>query len=337
MLIRVHPHTLLEGDAAMGSNPWGIDTLADLPARLGPCRPTPILDPTRDIIIGAGACVTGAVLWLGGDDWTALAGSDPVPVTANEHAFGVHAAAALTAGEVMKQVLGPLGMINVPISAPLVWNLLDYRLAPAGPVLAANRKTLDVAVFGAGSVGSSANWAGIYEYSRHAMFGTARRFFRTSHEARGGTSDSDVVQEAMAEVMRKGLPTDIDTIERLRAFMAKVTWRRAYNASQRRSSANEPLPRPGSPDEVRDDAFEDQIHDQIIANQAKVLVEQLPDQERHVFREHILKARTQDDVAAEMRVTDARIRQLRTAGLRRLRVLLGVTDKPSGKAASLYE
>jgi hypothetical protein len=156
MLVRVHPHTVLEGDAAMGPNPWGVEALADLPNRIATCRPTPTLDPTKDIVIGAGTDVSGAELWLGGDDWTALAGPEPAPMTPNEHAFGVHAAAALTAGEVMKRVLGPLGMINVPMTAPLVWNLLDYRLAAAGSIAPSTFRSLEVAVFGAGSVGSSA-------------------------------------------------------------------------------------------------------------------------------------------------------------------------------------
>lgn len=156
MLVRVHPHTLLEGDATMGPNPWGVDTLAALPDRLVPCQPTPASNPAGDIVIGAGTGATGADLWLGGDDWTALAGRHPAPVTPREHAFGVHAAAALTAAEVMRRTLGPLGMMNVPMTAPLVWNLLDYRLAAAGSIPTPIRRTLDVVLFGAGSVGSSA-------------------------------------------------------------------------------------------------------------------------------------------------------------------------------------
>lgn len=171
----------------------------------------------------------------------------------------------------------------------------------------------------------SPNWAAVYERCRHAMFGTARHFFHTSDEARGGTSDADVVQLVMVEVMEKGLPTDIDTIERLRAFIVKITWRRAHNASLRLSATHEALPEPDSPDELSDETFEDRVHNQIVARQARALVEQLPDRERQVIREHILKARAQGDVASEMGVSDARIRQLRTAGLRQLRALIGET------------
>lgn len=177
----------------------------------------------------------------------------------------------------------------------------------------------------AGIAAGSPNWTAVYERCRHAMFGTARHFFHTSEEARGGTSDADVVQAVMVEVMEKGLPTDIDTIERLRAFVVKITWRRAHNASRRRSATHETLPNPGSPDELRDETFEDRVYDQIVASQARVLVERLPDREGLVIREHILKARAQGDVATEMGVSDARIRQLRTAGLRQLRALIGDT------------
>ncbi len=183
----------------------------------------------------------------------------------------------------------------------------------------------------------SPNWAAVYERCRHAMFGTARRFFRTSDEARRGTSDADVVQTVMAEMIKKGLPTDINSIERLRTFMVNVTWRRTHNASQRLSAANEPFPEPGSPEELCDEAFEDYVHDQIIASQAKVLVERLPDRERHVIREHILKGRTQNEVAADMRVSDGRIRQLCTAGLHRLRGLLGEADYSTKEGGTSHD
>lgn len=184
----------------------------------------------------------------------------------------------------------------------------------------------------------SPNWAAVYERCRHAMFGTARRFLHTSDEARGGVSDADVVQAVMVEVMEKGLPTDIDTIERLRAFLLTITWRRAHNASQRRAATHETLPRPGSPDELSDETFEDRVHNQIVASQAIALVGQLPDREGQVIREHILKARTQGDLATEMGVSDARIRQLRTSGLRHLRALIDDTaGETSRKGGTPYE
>ncbi len=172
----------------------------------------------------------------------------------------------------------------------------------------------------------SPDWASVYECCRDAMFGTARRFFRTSDEARGGESDADVVQTVMLELIKNGLPADINTVKRLRSYMASATWRRAYNSSQRLQATNEPLPEPGSPEELRDEAFEEHLLGQIIASQAKVLADQLPDREKHVIREYILKGRTQVDVAAELGVSDARIRQLCTAGLRMIRALLVNVD-----------
>lgn len=155
MLVRVHPHTVIEGDAKLGPNPWGATRLADLPELLAGCRPVPSFDPVRDLFIGAGSDVVDANLWFGGDDWTTSVDGSPVPMHPREHAFGIHAAAALVAGEVMKTALGPLGMISVAMSGPTVWNLLDYRLTSAPIVDLAGIQPPEVVIFGAGSVGSS--------------------------------------------------------------------------------------------------------------------------------------------------------------------------------------
>ena len=39
MLTRLFPHTEIEGDAVMSSNPWGVTHLSGLPARLAPRAP----------------------------------------------------------------------------------------------------------------------------------------------------------------------------------------------------------------------------------------------------------------------------------------------------------
>ena len=45
LLVRVHAHTTVEGDAALGPNPWGAARLSELPARLGPVDPRPPPSP----------------------------------------------------------------------------------------------------------------------------------------------------------------------------------------------------------------------------------------------------------------------------------------------------
>jgi hypothetical protein len=155
LLSRVHPHTIIEGDAEMGRNPWGVARLADLPDRLAPCRPAPSAAASDDLVIGAGIDAPGTHMWVGGNDWTSTVTFSAAPITATDHALGVHAAAAYIAAEVMKIVIGPLGMMHVPAPAPIVWNLFDYTLAPAPDVPDLACRPLDLVFFGTGSVGSS--------------------------------------------------------------------------------------------------------------------------------------------------------------------------------------
>lgn len=155
LLLRVHPHTVLDGDAVMGANPWGAARLSDLPGRLIACRPGPCTGPGQDLVIAAGADITTADLWLGGDDWTAVVSTTPAAVGGVDHAYGIHAAAALAAAEVMKIVLGPHGMIHFRSPATLVWNLVDYTLAVAADPGERSYEPLRLVFFGTGSVGSS--------------------------------------------------------------------------------------------------------------------------------------------------------------------------------------
>lgn len=171
------------------------------------------------------------------------------------------------------------------------------------------------------------NWTTVYAHCRSTMHQAARRFFRSTSEAHGGISSDDVVQNVMAEVMRAGLPQNIDSPPRLRAYMYTLTWRRSFNERRRLDARNQPVPGPGGPSEVYKDGFEDRVVDQLLASRAKVLIEELPDPEQHVLREHILKTRPQVEVARDMGISDARVRQLLTTGLRRLRTLL---DRDAG-------
>lgn len=154
MLVRVHAHTGLEGDATLGPNPWAVDRLSELPTRLAACRPSAAADPAHEMIIGVGPGSLGASLWVGGDDWTARVGRVPQSV-GGRSGFGLQAAAIYAAAEALKAALG-VQMTHVPIGDQLIWNLWDYRLRPA-PATAPIRGRLDqVVFFGSGSVGSSA-------------------------------------------------------------------------------------------------------------------------------------------------------------------------------------
>jgi hypothetical protein len=155
LLVRVHPHTTIDGDAEMGLNPWGVTRLSEMADRLTASRPEPRTDPSGDLIIGAGASISSARLWVGGGDWTALVGPQAAPLDATVHGYGVHAAAVLAAAEIMKLVLGPHRMMHVPLTGQLTWNLINYQLTPAGTVEARPVCHPDIALLGAGSVGSS--------------------------------------------------------------------------------------------------------------------------------------------------------------------------------------
>jgi hypothetical protein len=156
LLVRVHAHTILEGDAALEPNPWGAARLWELPARLGASRPTATADPAQDLVIGIGPGAAGAHLWIGGNDWTARVGREPQPASGSPGlGLGLQAAAIFAAAEALKAALGPQ-MTHVQVGDELVWNLWDYRNQPAPETGLAQGRLDHVVFFGSGSVGSSA-------------------------------------------------------------------------------------------------------------------------------------------------------------------------------------
>ena len=155
MLIRLYPHTAVDGEALLGTNPWGAGRLSDLPARLARSIPVPTRDPDHDLAIAIGTEIGAADLWMGGDDWTARLGRSPQTVGGRSLGLGLQAAAALAAAEVMKLVLGPFGMINVPSGGELVWNLANYQLSEAPTLVVPALRPVVALWLGAGSVGSS--------------------------------------------------------------------------------------------------------------------------------------------------------------------------------------
>jgi RNA polymerase sigma factor (sigma-70 family) len=182
---------------------------------------------------------------------------------------------------------------------------------------------------------SDPDWAAVYDRCRAAMIGTAAKVFRSAEDARGGESSIDAVQQVMEETIALGLPTDIDSISRLQAYLCTAVYRRSVNIATRKPGTLDRLPEQGSSEERFDDSFMDVVEDSVIAAQAQRLVELLPEAQQHVIREHVLKGRTQQDVADDLGVSDARVRQLLTPGLRQLRSLLDVTisEKKKGKEA----
>lgn len=175
----------------------------------------------------------------------------------------------------------------------------------------------------AGIAKGEPDWRAVYERCRHAMHAAAMRYFRRREEALGGLSAEDVVQQVMSAVIRKGLPDDLASVEKLRAYMAQATLFRAHNVKTRKPAGHLPLADPGTPDELPGtDDVEETAVTIAVADHAKQLVQRLPGLEQLVIRRHVLEGHRQIDVAAEIGVSDARVRQLLKAGLRRLRRLL---------------
>jgi len=155
LLARLYPHTVLDGNAPMGPNPWGALTVAALPGLLNASRPGPTRQAERDLVIAVGADIHDADLWMGGADWTVDVGRTPRPASGGRFGMGLQVAAVLTAAEISKLTLGPLGMTNVSFGDELVWNLLDYELHPALDAPDEPLLPIRTVWFGTGSVGSS--------------------------------------------------------------------------------------------------------------------------------------------------------------------------------------
>ncbi|MHB1004094.1 MAG: ubiquitin-activating E1 family protein [Chloroflexota bacterium] len=155
MLGRLFPHLALEGNAALGPNPWAAPDIRDAYSVLSTTRPVASRAPASDLVVGVGPGSESAALAIGGDDWTVRLGRGAIPVGGERWGLGLHMAAALLVAEIIKRVLGPLGLANNPLPDNLCWNLLDYRLGPAPNLEATEIAPLTLALFGAGSVGSS--------------------------------------------------------------------------------------------------------------------------------------------------------------------------------------
>jgi hypothetical protein len=159
MSARVVGHVIVGPVPLPQPNPWGTRTLPGVAAasRLDP--PTPGVT-TRRITVRIGGTKSGAAIYVGGDDWTAIVSRDgPVDVgPCTVGGPGLHVAVALAFGEVLKDLLGPIGMRNVPIAGELTWNLVDGGLGPAPALDLRDRppEASHVALLGSGSVGSSA-------------------------------------------------------------------------------------------------------------------------------------------------------------------------------------
>lgn len=170
LLSRVFAHLDVQGSAGVGPNPWGITRTEEALNAFRAVRPRAVtVAPERTVLVTIGmdpSVPQGAtVLGVGGGSWTARVGWGCQPLDAEwddglPHCLGLHAAVCLAVGELIKCALMPLGMRGLALGGPLVWNLLDHRLEPAGSDRPARpdeagSDPLRVLLAGAGSVGTS--------------------------------------------------------------------------------------------------------------------------------------------------------------------------------------
>lgn len=158
---RLFAHVTVEGDAALATNPWGATTVATVLDQIAWIRPSATRPPSTTISVGIGIDASDVDLSCGGGAFTVRLGLTPqlldlVEIEQYGHAIGVHAAAALAAGQLLNRALTAVGKPAVLLAHDLVWNLGDYRLSPAAIHAPHTTRSPAVLFAGTGSVGTSA-------------------------------------------------------------------------------------------------------------------------------------------------------------------------------------
>jgi hypothetical protein len=157
LLARLMPNVTVDAPTVHTSVPvFGTGPLSDLAAdtvrraRLA----TPAL-AKQTLVVDLGTGASGAELYVTSDQWTAQLATTPL-TAASGTGPAVVAASALAAAEAFRRVVPELAGVRLG-DEPFVWNLLDYRCAPApaDPTPSA----VEAVCVGAGSVGSSLVYA----------------------------------------------------------------------------------------------------------------------------------------------------------------------------------
>ena len=147
LLSRLFPHVQVDGSAQAGPNPWGITDVAGALDWFRAVRPVPTTAPGTDVTVSLGmppdGCARDRVLGVGGGDWTVRLAWELQPLDdppgGLRQGLGLHAAACLAVNDLLKVALVPLGMRALMLPGSdgascgdsMVWNLIDYRRAPA--------------------------------------------------------------------------------------------------------------------------------------------------------------------------------------------------------------
>jgi ThiF family len=157
LLTRLMPNITVDAPPAHVTVPvFGTGPLDDL-AR-GTVRRARLATPTpanRTLIVDLGTNVPGADLYVMSGPWTVWLANTPLAASPGTGP-AVVAASALAAAEAFRRVVPELAGVRLG-DEPFVWNLLDYRCAPAPTD--PTPSPVEAVCFGVGSVGSSLVYA----------------------------------------------------------------------------------------------------------------------------------------------------------------------------------
>jgi hypothetical protein len=161
LTVRLFPNVTVIGDAELGPNCWGVETVTGVLKASATVRPISGGQSKKTLRVGIGSEVGSADLYLGGGAFTVRAGTSPQQLDHKEiadydHAIGVHAGACLIAADLAKIALSPLGRPYVQLPETFVFNLVDYRLTPTPEFGQRTSAPTNILLAAAGSVGSSA-------------------------------------------------------------------------------------------------------------------------------------------------------------------------------------
>jgi hypothetical protein len=167
LLRRSHANVALDGDADLPRNPWGASTLVDRFDGLQQVAPAPFVPASSrvDVVIGAAphpqqdSSADTDRLFVYGDAWTAWVVADPADLlTVSEtgpEPYGAFLAAGLAASVLFQRALRSCGLPAGPETFPLIWNVVDHRRRPAAQTDRVVPDWPQLALLGAGTVGSA--------------------------------------------------------------------------------------------------------------------------------------------------------------------------------------
>jgi hypothetical protein len=156
LVARLFSHIEIDGEAEAGVAGASISA-SGLLDQLAWLRPEPTASPIIDRIIGLGNVQDSSVtLGVGGGVFDCRVGRQRQPIIADRGPLlGVQAAVCIAVAELVKEALGPVGMIARRLDDEFLWDLLTYRVGVLEPVTPVGRTYPRVALAGCGSVGTS--------------------------------------------------------------------------------------------------------------------------------------------------------------------------------------